>query len=89
MISVKQLPIGKTIKTLFKNPTYVCVMVTITSLYFVVTGVQYWITYYLQIVIGADVEMVYILYSASSITGPTLGVLVLPVKSRPLYSMIV
>ena len=41
-----------------------------------VTGIQYWITYYLQTVIGADVDKVYILYALSSITGPTLGVLV-------------
>ena len=53
-----------------------CTGITITSLYFVVTGIQYWITYYLQTVIGADVDKVYILYALSSITGPTLGVLV-------------
>jgi len=53
-----------------------CTGITISSLYFVVTGIQYWGTYYLSIVIGASKDEVYLLYSACSITGPTVGVMV-------------
>lgn len=37
--TIRKIPIGKTIKNLFKNPTYVCTCITIISLYFVVTGI--------------------------------------------------
>lgn len=59
-----------------KNPTFIFTGICISSLFFVVTGIQYWITYYLQVVIGAKREDVFILYSGASITGPTIGVLV-------------
>jgi MFS family permease len=62
--------------SLFRNTTYVCTGITISSLYFVVTGIQYWGTYYLNVVIKASKDEVYLLYSACSITAPTVGVLI-------------
>jgi hypothetical protein len=49
--------------------------VTISLLYFVVTGVQFWASDYLIKVIKADRKLVFISFSAVSITGPTLGVI--------------
>lgn len=73
---MNKVKVGPTLKNLMKNPVFICTGITISNLFFVVTGIQYWITYYLQTVIGAKKNDVFILYSCASITGPTLGVLI-------------
>jgi hypothetical protein len=36
-----------TLKNLLRNPTYLGTLVSLTNLYFIVTGMQYWATYYI------------------------------------------
>ena len=45
-----------------------------TSLYFVVTGVQYWGTAYLSVTLSARMPLVNLLFIVCAATGPTLGV---------------
>ena len=53
---------------------YTCSVIGISNAYFIVTGIQFWISDYLRIVIGLDENTVYILFSIVSVTAPTLGV---------------
>ena len=48
---------------------------TLTALFYVVTGVQFWITKYLSDELGNDVQKVGISFVICSATGPTIGVL--------------
>ena len=50
-------------------------MLAIASLYFVITGLQFWISDYCRLVLGTPKQRVFIGYSLTSITSPTLGVL--------------
>lgn len=50
-------------------------MLSISSLYFVVTGIQYWGTDYYRNVMDQDANIVYSTYITVTISGPTLGVL--------------
>lgn len=59
---------------LLSNPIYVLIVATLSALYFVVTGIQFWITPYLVDEIGADIGLVGISFVICSATGPTLGV---------------
>jgi len=50
-------------------------MLSISSLYFIVTGIQYWMTDYLRNVMKQDKNIVFLTYSILSITAPTFGAL--------------
>ena len=51
-------------------------MLSLSSIYFLVTGIQFWITEYLQEVLLVDKATVFTYFSLISITGPILGVVV-------------
>jgi len=51
-------------------------MLAISTLYFVITGIQFWISDYMRIVLGQQKEKVFFAFAVISITGPTLGVVV-------------
>ena len=65
-----------TIKTIFTKYRYVSCVLTISVLYFVVTGIQFWVSDYCRVVLGMSKGYVYIMFAIVSITAPTLGVLV-------------
>lgn len=50
-------------------------MLGISSLYFIVTGIQFWMTDYLRNVLQQEKSIVFLTYSILSITAPTLGAL--------------
>ena len=49
---------------------------SITFLYWVLTGIQYWFSDYLITELKADPSIVFVTYGVISITGPVIGVLV-------------
>jgi len=51
-------------------------MLTIAALYFVITGVQFWISDYLRSVLGVEKRDVFIAFASISITAPVFGVIV-------------
>ena len=57
------------------NPLYVCVTLTLCCIYFIVTGIQFWMTSYLIQIINGDPIQVVIVFSFSSISAPLLGIL--------------
>ncbi len=58
------------------NGLYICVTFGLCSIFFIVTGVQFWMTSYLIDILGNDPFRVIVLYSAISITAPLSGVIV-------------
>ena len=46
-----------------------------SSLFFVITGIQFWISDYMRIILKKDQQTVFIAYSISALTAPTFGVL--------------
>ena len=59
---------------LFSNPVYVMLVLCMSSLYFVVTGVQYWGTSYLLIALHGPQMQVNMLFIFTAATAPTAGV---------------
>eukprot|EP00760_Papus_ankaliazontas_P029376 PhM_4_TR422/c0_g1_i1/m.15085 len=63
------------IKTLLSNSLFMSTTMTLCSLYFVVTGLQLWVTAYLQDdPINADLSAIVPAFGLTSATGPVLGV---------------
>ena len=60
---------------LIKNKSYISTMFGISCSLFVVTGIQFWISDYMQEVIHFNSSKTYIIYSLVCISAPTLGVL--------------
>eukprot|EP00347_Sterkiella_histriomuscorum_P015691 403356061 len=48
----------------------------LSLLYFIITGIQFWISDYLQVALNVDQKTVFIFYSFTCISGPTIGVIV-------------
>lgn len=59
-----------------KNPVFVFCVLAISGLYFVVCGLQYWISAYLQIVLSIKDTEVYWYYAFTCLTAPISGVIV-------------
>jgi len=62
-------------KIVLKNKLYVTLTLGMSSIYFIVTGIQFWITKYLIEILNADQLVVNITFSLISITAPLSGVL--------------
>jgi MFS family permease len=64
------------VKMLLSSQIFIWVSLALCSLYFVVSGIQYWITIYLIEVLGSDPVLVLCSFGITCITGPLVGVLV-------------
>ena len=62
-------------KQVLDNTLYISITLGMTSLYFIVTGIQFWITKYLIEILHTDPLTVNMIFSIISITAPLLGVL--------------
>jgi MFS family permease len=60
--------------TILRRPVYLWIVLGLSGLYFVVTGIQFWTVSYMINVLGAALLDVQIAFAISSITGPLLGV---------------
>lgn len=63
------------VKDLLMNKKYMFTMYGISCLLFVVTGIQFWITDYMQEVMEIPPSKAYVIYASICVTGPVLGVL--------------
>eukprot|EP00743_Colponemidia_sp_Colp-15_P005798 GILK01006233.1.p1 GENE.GILK01006233.1~~GILK01006233.1.p1 ORF type:complete len:526 (-),score=55.22 GILK01006233.1:108-1685(-) len=63
-------------KTLLQCRLFVWMTLALCALYFVVTGIQYWITKYMITVLGADRLLVILSFAITCITAPSVGVFV-------------
>lgn len=71
--------VGQQLKRLFSSNLWVALTLSLCSVYFVVTGVQFWITDYATLAkeeggLGADAQTVVFVFSVASVTGPVIGV---------------
>mmetsp|Transcript_2589 Transcript_2589/g.1831 ORF Transcript_2589/g.1831 Transcript_2589/m.1831 type:complete len:146 (-) Transcript_2589:113-550(-) len=60
---------------IMRNPAFIFLTLTLSSLYFLMNGVSFWITDYLIVVLRVDSEEVYVYFAVTCITAPILGVL--------------
>ncbi|CAG9312784.1 unnamed protein product [Blepharisma stoltei] len=63
------------LKMLFSNSLFIFITLSLCSLCFVVTGIQYWITLYLIQVLNSNPAEVVLLFSIICTTGPMSGVM--------------
>jgi hypothetical protein len=63
------------IMELLSNKVYVCTMLGICCLLFIVTGIQFWISDYMMIVLHVEPKKVFITFAVVCITGPIFGVI--------------
>jgi len=64
------------VRDILCNPLYITTCMALCSIYFILTGIQFWMTIYLTDILGNDPIMVMIIFSFVSITAPLGGVLV-------------
>ena len=62
-------------KTVLTTKLYVLITLALTSIYFIVTGIQFWITKYLIEILNVEPIVVNVIFSIISITAPLSGVL--------------
>ena len=62
-------------KIILTNKLYILITLGMTSIYFIVTGIQFWITKYLIEILSVEPIIVNIIFSIISITAPLSGVL--------------
>ena len=64
------------LKSVCQNYVAALLCVAITGLYFIVTGIQYWVSDYMISVLEVEESIVFTTFGIISITGPVLGVVV-------------
>ena len=63
-------------KTVLTTPLYVSITLGMCAIYFIVTGIQFWVTKYIIEILEIEPLLVNIIFSVISITAPLSGVLV-------------
>ena len=69
-----RLSILKQLRILFRSKVFTYTSFALCSLFFVVTGIQVWITKYLEKAVRADYGTIIWMFTLTSATAPTLGV---------------
>lgn len=63
-------------KLLWTNKAFLLLCVGLTCLYYVITGIQYWISDYMITVLKQDETIVFTTFTFDTITGPVFGVII-------------
>jgi len=74
--TIKKFNYLETIKTLFKNKLYRTSLISICSILFIITGIEFWITDYMRKILKKEDSKIFISFSIICITSPTCGVLI-------------
>lgn len=64
-----------TVKKLLCHRVFMCIVLSMSALYFVVSGVQFWLTQYTNLVLKVDLETVNKFFTVTCLTAPLSGVL--------------
>jgi len=59
---------------IMRNRVYILLVLALSALYFIITGLQYWMSQYLVVVMEIDEVEVYWFYSITTFTAPFIGV---------------
>jgi MFS family permease len=65
----------KNIKETVRSKMFVYMVMAISTLYFITTGIQYWISDYLQVVLDIPAEETFYFYSFTCLTAPMMGLI--------------
>ena len=65
----------KNIKETVRSKMFVYMAMAISTLYFITTGIQYWISDYLQVVLDIPAEETFYFYSFTCLTAPMMGLI--------------
>ena len=60
--------------TVLQKKSFVFVALTLSGLFFIITGVQYWLSDYLQVVLNVPSDFVYYYFAFTCLSAPLLGV---------------
>ena len=72
----EELPFLTKLKLIFTEPLFICCVLTLSILFFIVTCVQYWTSDYMLIALGVEDEMKRLYaFSTVCLTSPTCGLL--------------
>ena len=63
-------------KYLLRRKLFVCCSLALSSMFFVVTCIQFWIKDYFVNIYGISTKQVYLMYGIVTLTGPILGVII-------------
>jgi MFS transporter, Spinster family, sphingosine-1-phosphate transporter len=63
-------------KLVLSNKVFLFVTLATSCLYFVITGIQFWITDYMITILHYNPDTVFITFTTACISGPTIGVFV-------------
>lgn len=61
---------------LMANIPFIMIVLSNSFIFFILTGIQYWVTDYLITDLGAEMNTVHLTFGIVSITGPVLGVVI-------------
>ena len=71
---VDQTSLFERVKLILSNKPWMLICGGITLLYYVVTGIQYWISDYMITTLKTEQGTVFISYATISVTGPVIGI---------------
>lgn len=74
LTDISSLSLRQRLVRIGTNRLFILLTLTLSALYFVITGVQYWISSYLNVVLGIGEDEVYKFYVITCFTAPLLGV---------------
>ena len=60
-------------KKLSRNWSYLCIIMSLTGLFFVISGIQYWASHYLQNALGVSHANTFKYFMGTCISSPCLG----------------
>ena len=69
----EKMTLFEILKTLFLNQEYICILLSITFLYYIVAGITYWAPNYLVTQLNVDKNVSAVYYSFTSIVLPIPG----------------
>jgi len=76
VVSAAELVERSAVRRLLSSPIYMWTVLGLAALFFVVTGIQFWVTKYLIVVIGKQQADVTAAFGVTSITAPIAGVFI-------------
>jgi sugar phosphate permease len=71
---VENYTIKQKVIFLLTNFNFMVLLIALTGIYYLTTGIQFWITDYLIIVLGISKSQAFTTFAVCSLTGPILGV---------------
>jgi sugar phosphate permease len=73
--STQQIDFSTEVLEILRNKLYMYIVICISCLYFIVTGIQFWVPDYMCTVLNVNKDWIFPIYAIVTVTAPTLGIL--------------